>query len=148
MNKANVGLINWLNIKRPGSSTPPLGERELAVLDVLWQSPGLSAQAIHQQLLASTIGLNTVQSTIERLHRKQLLSREKHGRQYLYTPLKSKEEIISSLLHDIANELAGGDMAPMISGFLRFLGREDARDTAAKLPTFATQLASNSEPSE
>ncbi|TYK64992.1 BlaI/MecI/CopY family transcriptional regulator [Colwellia echini] len=123
----NGGLIGWLGIKRQASSTPVLGERELAVLETLWNEqtePALSAQQILEKLPNSTISLNTVQSTIERLHRKNVLLRKKQGRAYFYQAAISKSDIIHNLLSDITNELAQGDMSPMISGFLKFLSNE------------------------
>lgn len=67
------------------------------------------------------IGLSTVQSTLERLHRKKLLMRIKKARAYYYQPEVSRNEIVSSLLHDITTEIAGGDLAPVVSGFINYL---------------------------
>lgn len=119
--QSSGGLSAWLGIKRSRTQTPPLGERELAILDLLWQRSPCSAKDILALLPEKNISLNTVQSTIERLHRKQLLTREKVGRQYLYSPTQSKADFIGQLLCDIADEIAGGEMAPMLSGFQKFL---------------------------
>jgi predicted transcriptional regulator len=120
----NNGLMGWLGIKRKAAVTPILGERELAVLETLWREKTLSAQQILDSLPNSTITLNTVQSTIERLYRKKLLLRQKQGRAYFYEAAINKSDIIHTLLSDISNELAQGDMSPMISGFLKFLSNE------------------------
>lgn len=118
----NTGIIGWLNIKRPKSLTPSLGTRELAVLELLWQERSLSAQQLLDRLAKSEgIGLSTVQSTLERLHRKKLLRRIKKARAYYYQPEVSRNEIVSSLLHDITTEIAGGDLAPVVSGFINYL---------------------------
>lgn len=118
----NTGIIGWLNIKRPKSLTPSLGSRELAVLEILWQERSLSAQQVLDRLVKSEgIGLSTVQSTLERLHRKKLLKRVKLARAYYYQPEISRNEIVSSLLHDITAEIAGGDLAPVVSGFINYL---------------------------
>ena len=61
----------------PPVLAPALGDLELAVLEVLWQTDRADAKAVHSALgSARGIGLNTVQSTLERLFRKQLLARE------------------------------------------------------------------------
>lgn len=118
----NTGIIGWLNIKRSKSLTPSLGTRELAVLELLWQERSLSAQQLLDRLVKSEdIGLSTVQSTLERLHRKKLLKRIKKARAYYYQPEVSRNDIVSSLLHDITAEIAGGDLAPVVSGFINYL---------------------------
>lgn len=73
------------------------------------------------------ISLSTIQSTLERLYRKSVLSRQKQGRAFLYAPLMDRQALISSLLRDIADDLAGGELAPMVSGFIDFLGDDGSR---------------------
>jgi predicted transcriptional regulator len=118
----------WLSSLRRSRRTPTLGKRELAVLEILWQSELLTAQQIHDRMSATGIGLNTVQSTLERLFRKSLIAREKSGRAYCYSPSISREEIISSLLSDIELDIAGGDMRTMISGFKAYIRDQQKPD--------------------
>ncbi|MFV0476716.1 MAG: BlaI/MecI/CopY family transcriptional regulator [Parahaliea sp.] len=125
-------LKNWFGARRSRAKTPVLGERELAVLDVLWQEGEQTAQQILQHMQNWNISLSTVQSTLERLHRKGLLVRTKAVRAYHYQAHISRSEIISSLLHDMTQEIAGGDMAPVVSGFIDYLGSE---------PTVASELS-------
>jgi predicted transcriptional regulator len=127
------GLRNWFGVKRSGSELPPLGQRELAVLEILWARGPLSAQQVLARLPGAGVGLSTVQSTLERLSRKSILEREKAGRAYVYGARLSRSEIIGSLLRDIAQELAGGDRDAMISGFMDYLG-----DDAQGLPAGGT----------
>lgn len=120
-------MNGWLAQKRQGAHAPVLGERELAVLEILWQSSSLSAQQIHTaQPSVTPISLNTVQSTIERLYRKRLVARKKVGRSFLYTAVCSKQSIIGDLLEDIARDVAGGDTASMISAFMGFIHNHPA----------------------
>ena len=77
-----ASLKRWLGFYRRHSRTPNLGEREMAIMEVLWHAGPQSAQSI-QQTLDDPISLSTVQSTLERLHRKQLLERQKNGRAYV-----------------------------------------------------------------
>lgn len=144
----NTGIIGWLNIKRPQSRTPSLGTRELAVLELLWQERSLSAQQLLDRLVKSEdIGLSTVQSTLERLHRKKLLKRIKKARAYYYQPEVSRDEIVSSLLHDITAEIAGGDLAPVVSGFLNYLEGHDS-DACSKVKALTTAPENASSSSE
>ena len=58
----------------PGSA-PILGELELDVMESLWQLDQQTAQQVLDTLQSRGITLSTVQSTLERLVRKQLLKR-------------------------------------------------------------------------
>ncbi|GAB3284313.1 hypothetical protein GCM10027297_25540 [Parahaliea aestuarii] len=81
----------------------------------------LSAQQVLERMTAPTLALSTIQSTLERLCRKSLVARQKQARAYLYRPLLQRQDLISSLLHDISQDIAGGDVAPMVSGFMDYL---------------------------
>ncbi|MCG8316652.1 MAG: BlaI/MecI/CopY family transcriptional regulator [Pseudomonadales bacterium] len=116
------GFAGWTNIKRNASKTPALGARELEVMEILWRNLPLTAHQIHEEMTdTANIALNTVQSTIERLFRKKLLSRTKEGRAYFYEAIVTKPQLISNLLRDISLEIAGGEIEPMISGFIDFV---------------------------
>lgn len=129
--KHTDSLKRWLGLGPARPRTPALGQRELAVLEVLWAQGTQSAQQTQQQL-GRDISLSTVQSTLERLHRKGLLSRNKQGRAFVYRAAISKTDIITNLLHDIAADLSAGDMAPMVSGFMDYLA-DTAPDVGDRL---------------
>ena len=55
-----------------------LGDLEIAVLEEIWKSERGEARALHERLgKARGISLSTIQSTLERLYRKDLLTRER-----------------------------------------------------------------------
>jgi len=105
--------------------------RELEVIETLWQQGPLTSLTALQHLESAGITLSTVQSTLERLHRKQLVNREKHGRAFVYTAALSRENMISNIMRDIADSLTDGDTAPMVSGFLDYLDNEQPEATQA-----------------
>lgn len=131
MRERKSGIISWLTTRRPATRTPSLGGRELAILEVLWQQGSAPPQRVLEQLGDARIGLSTVQSTLERLYRKQLLMREKQARAYVYTPRVTRQALIASLLHDITAELAGGDITPVVSGFADYLGAQSDNQAPA-----------------
>ncbi|MEE4184924.1 MAG: BlaI/MecI/CopY family transcriptional regulator [Gammaproteobacteria bacterium] len=128
-----LSLSGWLGRTLNTARLPELGAREFSVLELLWDSDGLTSQQVLQQLAAAKLSLSTVQSTLERLHRKGLLERTKTGRAFVYTAAVTRENMISRLLHEIADNLADGDSAPMVSGFLEYLG-EDPSDRRGGVP--------------
>lgn len=128
MKAGNKGIASWFGVRPVAPRTPALGSRELAVLDVLWRQGELAAQDVRAGLTSADIGLSTVQTTLERLHRKGLLTRTKRGRAYRYAAAVSKSTIISNLLRDIAADIAGGDTTVMVSGFMDYMAGERTAD--------------------
>lgn len=128
-------LIQWLKRTRK-KRMPELGAREIEILECLWEQQEASAQQVTDWLSSdnkSGVSLSTVQSTLERLTRKQLVTRNKHSRAFVYQPGLERQQLIGGLLRDLADDLTGGRMAPMISGFLDYVAGED--------PTLEAQIA-------
>jgi predicted transcriptional regulator len=110
----------------PSNTLPQLGELELTLLKALWQAPDQSAQALREQLSTSrSCSLSTVQSTLERLHRKQLVNREKHRHAYLYRARMGRAELLGRLLGGVIGQLHTGSLEPILSSFVDFADRFD-----------------------
>lgn len=110
-------------------SRPYLGELELAVLEELWAHGALDAKATHRVIGTQRgIGLNTVQSTLERLFRKQLLQREKVSHAYLYTPAVQREELMERLIEEVVETFASGRSEPMLAAFVDLAARVDEKN--------------------
>lgn len=104
----------------------PLGALELAVMETLWQSGPADVKAVYQALTQDTNrSLNTVQSTLERLCRKGVLSRSKHGRAFVYEPLLSREALLVQTMSQIADRLGAHDSGALMASFVELAGRED-----------------------
>lgn len=138
----NITMLGKLtNRQSRQQRMPSIGSREIDVLEVLWQhhSQSLSAADVLKKIPkvcsssgAHGISVNTVQSTLERLVKKQLLKRAKNGRAFYYSSLIVKEELIGALISDIAKDMTQGDMGVMISGFMDYVNQEDP-DLSEKL---------------
>jgi predicted transcriptional regulator len=124
-------LANWLRDKRV-QQMPALGPRELEALEYLWQQGTLTALQLRKQAGLDQVSLNTIQSTLERLHRKGLVGRERQGRAYHYRATLTRADIVRRTLHDLTRDVARGDLAPVISGFAEFMADGDP-DIEAKL---------------
>lgn len=123
MGPGSKSLASWFGVLRK-QQMPDLGVRELEVLECLWAMNQVSAIEIHAHLAGGRLALSTVQSTLERLFRKGLVIREKQGRAYRYAPKYSRSQFIGQLLRDIADNVAGGELAPMVSGFADYVAQE------------------------
>lgn len=95
---------------RPQSPLPPLGDLEIAVMEELWQTPDLSVKEMHHRIgKIRGISLNTVQSTMDRLFRKDLLSRTKQAHAFRYVPAVTRESLLGNLINEVVGRFGGQD---------------------------------------
>jgi predicted transcriptional regulator len=109
-----------------------LGDLEGAVMTHLWDGGGAAdVKAVYEAIgRARRITLNTVQSTMERLFRKGLLGREKVSHAYVYAPRVSRAEFGARLMHDVAREVFGGTVEPLLAAFVDLTARTGEADLA------------------
>lgn len=103
------------------------GALELRVLDALWAR---ADAATVRDLAPSFAGVayTTLMTTLDRLHRKGVLLREKDGRRFLYRPRLARHELLTSVAGDALTAILGprGDeLRPMVSFFVDAVRRED-----------------------
>ncbi|MEI8257930.1 MAG: BlaI/MecI/CopY family transcriptional regulator [Deltaproteobacteria bacterium] len=105
---------------------PLLGELETAVLELIWTRGAVEAKDVHRELgPARDITLNTIQSTLERLHRKRLLARERISHAYRYAALMSRDEFRARAVAGLAGTLRGAEGAGVIAAFVELAARAD-----------------------
>lgn len=103
---------------------PPLGDLELAVLEDVWQAGAVDAKSVHGRVGASrAISLNTVQSTLERLHRKGLLRREKVSHAYQYEARIGRPELVGRLIESTVGRVSGMQPDVLMSAFVEVASR-------------------------
>lgn len=96
-----------------------LGELELLVLENLWTAPGADAKSLLASLSPGRkISLSTVQSTLERLVRKGYLERDKVGHSFRYFPLRSRGELMGTMLREVIQLLHDGRANTILSSFV------------------------------
>ena len=95
-----------------------LGELEKLVLQYLWSSKEADAKHVHSRL-GKTRGctLNTIQSTLERLYKKGLLSRTKQGHAYNYRTKVDRNSLIATLINDITADFVEEGENSLIAAF-------------------------------
>lgn len=82
-----------------------LGDLEKQVLHYLWQMESADAKQVHAHLSKPRGGsLNTIQSTLDRLFKKGLLSREKLGHAFQYRPAVERYAFVGQLIQDVTRE--------------------------------------------
>lgn len=105
---------------------PFLGELEMAVLEYLWSHGEFDANSLHSSL-GKTRGIshNTIQSTLERLFKKKLLTRKKVSRAYIYKASIARDELLSRMIDDVINTISKDNKEGMLSAFVEIAARTD-----------------------
>ncbi len=81
-----------------------LGNLERVVMEEVWQRGEASVRDIHAAFEERT-AYTTLMTTLDRLHKKQLLARRKDGRAFFYSPRVSREEFEQGIAQDVVGEL-------------------------------------------
>lgn len=131
---------------RPHASPDPLervfGALELRVLDALWARSEAATVRDLEPVFAG-VAYTTLMTTLDRLHRKGVLLREKAGRRFRYRPRLSREALLSSAAGDALAAILGpraNDLRPMVSFFVEAVRRED-RDVLGALEALIRERA-------
>lgn len=95
-----------------------LGELEKQVMQYLWSSPNVDAKQVHAALAKQRDSSpNTVQSALERLFKKGLLSREKQGHAYLYRAKIQRDDLIAKLIDSVASDFIHQGENSLVAAF-------------------------------
>lgn len=103
------------------------GSLELRVLDALWSRADAAAVS---DLAPGVPGVayTTLMTTLDRLHRKGVLLREKVGRRFLYRPRLTRDALLSAVAGDALTAMLGPrgeELRPVVSFFVEAVKRED-----------------------
>ena len=100
-----------------------ISDAEWLVIQVLWSSPGLTADEVIAALKDKvTWNARTIRTLINRLLGKKMLKYEKEGRKYRYFPAVSREQCVREERRSFVQRVYGGTVTPMLAAFI-----EDAR---------------------
>ena len=103
------------------------GTLELRVLEALWHG-GAPATVRDLAPRFDGVAYTTLMKTMDRLHRKGVLLREKAGRRFSYQPRCSRETLLQDLAGDALAAILGSrgaELRPMVSFFVDAVQRED-----------------------
>jgi predicted transcriptional regulator len=69
----------------------------------------------------------TVLTTLDRMHRKGYLIREKKGKAFVYAPRYTREEFERGLAQEVLGALLGGLGEPVLSTFIELVGEDETK---------------------
>lgn len=120
--------MTWLRKLMQKSAAPnPFGPLEWRVLEAVWQHDG-DASVRDLQPKFPEIAYTTLMTTLDRLHRKGVLDRVKHGRAFRYAARHTRAELESSLAAGALRAAIRSDEAtlrPLMSYFVDAVGEHD-----------------------
>jgi predicted transcriptional regulator len=104
------------------------GDLEAVIMDRVWAhaSPVTVRDLFEELREERNIAYTTVMSTMDNLHRKGWLARERDGKAYRYTAVASREEYSARLMREAMTE--AGDAEAVLS---HFVAQMDGAESAA-----------------
>lgn len=103
-----------------------LGDLEQLVMERIWaRTEPVAVREVLQDLAPQrTLAYTTVMTVMDNLRRKGILTREKHGRAYLYRSVVTREQHTASLMEDVLH--AGADRETTLLRFVEQMSVEEA----------------------
>jgi BlaI family penicillinase repressor len=103
---------------------------ELELMDVLWKLEQGTVQDVCDNLVRN-LAYTTVMTTLNLLAtRKNVLSRKKQGRAFVYRPIVSRDEVCRSVMSDLKAVLFGNQMSSLV---LNLIAEDEANETDAAI---------------
>ncbi|MFQ6392579.1 BlaI/MecI/CopY family transcriptional regulator [Nocardia sp. KC 131] len=106
---------------------PRFGELEAVIMDRVWdRDEPTTVRGILDEIVAQReIAYTTVMSTMDNLHRKGCLERERVGKAYVYQPTLTREQYSAALMREA---LHGGGRSDLVLAY--FVEQIDADESA------------------
>lgn len=97
-------------------------------MELFWRASPQTVNEIEEKLRKRReIAHTTVLTTLDRLHRKGYLLREKQGKAFVYSPRYSRDEFERGMVEEVLSALIGQFHAPAISAFVDLVGGDDEK---------------------
>ena len=98
---------------------PRISDAEWLVMQVLWSSPGVTADEVIEALKGKvTWSPRTIRTLINRMLRKRALRFEKEGRKYRYWPAVNQQRCVRQERRSFVQRVYGGTVTPMLAAFI------------------------------
>ena len=106
---------------RPGArgAGHVLGELESAVMETLWATPQQTVIEVEERLRSKRdIAHTTVLTTLDRMHRKGYLTRDKQAKAFVYSPRYTRNEFERMMAQEVLGALMGHSAETTLSTFV------------------------------
>lgn len=107
-----------------------LSEVQLAVMGALWRTgEAPTAKVVEQVAKERKLAYTTVATMLSRLEKRGLVASRQEGREKIYRPLVSEDDVQTAMVSGLVSRLFKGDPAALVSHLVRRdeIGEEDLR---------------------
>lgn len=108
-----------------------LGDLETRIMELLWKESPLSVRMTCERLRGDQ-AYTTIMTTMDRLHKKRLLAREKDGNAFMYEPALDRAEYQKRVVEAALTPLLQQGAAPVLAAFVEVAADLD-KDNLAHL---------------
>jgi predicted transcriptional regulator len=109
-----------------------LGSLERQVMDVMWAGGSLLVRDV-QTRLQRPIAYTTVMTTLDRLYKKGLVTRERQGRAFSYTAGRSREQLQAAVAAGMLSNVLSGNADAAMPVLSNLVDAMSAGDGGAEL---------------
>ncbi|MBL1173779.1 BlaI/MecI/CopY family transcriptional regulator [Pantanalinema sp. GBBB05] len=111
-----------------------LGPLETEILHILWTLNTASVKDVHEQILADPdreLAYTSVTTVLNRLTKKGWLTREKHGRSFIWRPLVTRPEAQALLAYEQLNQFLAIGNPDVVAAFADHLDQASVEQLEA-----------------
>lgn len=118
-----------------------LGDLQLRIMRVLWDSGAVTVSEVQQRLGRQRLAYTTVATMLRKMEERGLVDHLEEGRKFLYRPVVSLDAVTRSMTGDLVDRLFGGSLAEAVSHLLE--SREISHEELDRLEQLIQQRKSN-----
>ena len=97
-----------------------LGELQLAIMRVLWETEGATVQQVHAALQSERgIAASTIGTMLQKMERKGAVRHRRDGRRYVYRAAVTEAAVRRSMVDALTDRLFGGDPMTLLGHLVR-----------------------------
>ncbi len=101
------------------AATQRLGELQLAILRVLWETGEASAAQVRALLpKAKQRAFTTIATMLTKMEKRGIVDHRLDGRQFIWSATVTEEEVTRSMVADLTQRLFEGDITALVSHLL------------------------------
>lgn len=101
------------------SRSHQLGDLQLAIMRVLWALGEATVSSVHEALQEERgLALTTIATMLSKMEKKGIVTHRTEGRQFVYAPTVSEEEVHRSMVTELTERLFEGRAAALVNHLL------------------------------
>jgi predicted transcriptional regulator len=108
-----------------------LGDLQVAILRVLWDEGEATVARVTEAIAGKRRAPTTIATMLSKLERRGIVEHRVEGRQFVYRPLISEQEVTRTMVADLTQRLFEGNVSALVGHLIR--SEEIDRDELVRL---------------